>query len=199
VSTLTLEQLAALAVGPIDLVVRPGECVCITGPSGSGKSILLRAIADLIPHEGTVWLDDTACHQIKAHEWRRQVGLLAAESQWWHDTVGPHFADCPVNGFEKLGFPPGVSDWQLARCSTGEKQRLALIRLLCHSPPVLLLDEPTASLDRENIGRVEELIANYRVTHRAAVIWVSHDPEQIQRVADRIFRLEAGRLTEANP
>ena len=77
--------------GPYSLHIAAGECVALRGPSGSGKSLLLRAIADLDPHEGEVTLDGVACEMIPAPEWRRQVALLPVESQWWLDEVGEHF------------------------------------------------------------------------------------------------------------
>ena len=85
-------------------------------------------------------------------------------------------------------------DEPVARLSSGERQRFALLRLLANRPRVLLLDEPTANLDPDNVTRVENLIAAYLSTEDAAVLWVSHDPLQISRVAHRRMRLEAGRL-----
>ena len=193
---LTVKSLRTQYVGPLDLAIAPGECVCLSGASGSGKSLTLRAIADLDPHEGELYLDDSLSTQMTAPEWRKQVGLLPAESQWWAETVSEHFN----NGkkyVEKLGFGRDVFGWAVSRLSTGEKQRLALARLLGNRPAVLLLDEPTASLDRPNIGSVEMLIADYRERHQAAVLWVSHDPEQISRIASRHYRIENGRLEEA--
>jgi ABC-type iron transport system FetAB ATPase subunit len=184
-------------VGPCDLAVAAGECLCVSGPSGAGKTLLLRAIADLDPHEGEVSLNGESCNTMRAPLWRRRVGLLPAESAWWQDTVGPHFADGEPELLRELGFPPEVLGWQVRRLSTGERQRLALARLLANEPEVLLLDEPTASLDPENVKRVEDLIARYRRQHRAAVVWVSHDPEQIARVAGRELRLHDGSLEPA--
>jgi ABC-type iron transport system FetAB ATPase subunit len=82
----------------------------------------------------------------------------------------------------------------VAQLSSGEKQRLALLRLMVNRPRVLLLDEPTANLDPENVTRVEKLVAAYLRREGAAVLWVSHDPEQTRRVAQRRLRLQAGRL-----
>ncbi len=192
---LRVENLQATALtGPISFQCEPGECVVISGASGSGKSLLLRAVADLIPHEGHVSLGDKNCLDISACDWRRQVGLLPAESAWWSDKVADHFCGCDTHLLDDLGLPVAAMEWKVRRCSTGERQRLALARLLCRSPQVLLLDEPTASLDPEGVQRVEALIERYRHEHAIPVLWVSHDPAQIERVADRQFVMVAGQL-----
>ena len=192
---LSLKALNTSLIGPIDLTIAAGECVCLSGPSGSGKSLTLRAVADLDPHEGELFLDDARSTDMSGPQWRRQVGLLTAESHWWAETVGEHFIDGREFA-EEVGFGKEVMDWSVSRLSTGEKQRLALARLLGNGPTVLLLDEPTASLDRENITRVESLISKYREENNTAVLWVSHDPEQIKRIASRHFQIEQGSIRE---
>lgn len=181
-------------MGPCSLDIAPGECVCISGPSGAGKSLMLRAIADLDPHHGKVFLDDIECDDTSPVLWHRRVGLLPAESQWWHDRVGEHLADVDISLLEALGFGQDVLGFEVLRLSSGERQRLALIRLLSNGPQALLLDEPTASLDPENTQRVERLLTDYRERHQAPVLWVSHDLEQIKRIADRHYEIIAGKL-----
>jgi ABC-type iron transport system FetAB ATPase subunit len=174
--------------------------VFIGGPSGSGKSLLLRAIADLDPHQGEVYLDDLACSQIGAPEWRRKVGLLPAESQWWYDRVGEHFASTPDSeSLAAMGFTTTFLDYQVSRLSTGERQRLALLRLLVQQPAVLLLDEPTSSLDSTNTRKIEGMIESYRTQHNAAVIWVSHDDDQVARVTGRRYVINEGQLQRMDP
>lgn len=179
------------------LHIDAGECVCLSGPSGAGKSLLLRAIADLDPHQGEVWLDDREAASYAVTEWRRLVGLLPAEGHWWYEQVGAHFSHIDEAQWQMLGFTPEVARWQVTRCSTGERQRLALLRLLANRPRVLLLDEPTASLDPTGVRQVEALLQQYREQSQAAVLWVSHDPNQIARVANRHYRVEAGEVKEA--
>ncbi len=195
-SGLTIKQLKTLHLGPIDLQVAPGECLVISGPSGSGKTLLLRAIADLDAHEGEVLLNGVASSAMRAHEWRLRVGLLTAESQWWSERIGDHFQQANDAVLTQLGFGPEVMGWEVARCSTGERQRLALARLLQNSPKVLLLDEPTASLDSENVARVEALIAQWQREQGVVVLWVSHDQAQAERMATRHMRIVSGSLQE---
>ena len=91
VPRLRVHNLFIHGVGPVSLDIEKGECVGLSGPSGSGKSLFLRAIADMEPHGGTTCLDGTEQALIPAAAWRRQVGLLLSESTWWSDTVGDHF------------------------------------------------------------------------------------------------------------
>ena len=191
-----IHNLQTRHIGPFDLSIDAGESVGLSGPSGAGKTLLLRAIADLDPHTGDIFLDNRECRTYDAPGWRCHIALLPAESQWWSDTVGAHFRQLDQHWLTALGFEPDVLDWQVARLSTGERQRLALARLLCNQPQVLLLDEPTASLDPENTQRVERLIDEYRQQQQACVIWVSHNAGQLRRVCGRRCRVVNGKLLE---
>jgi putative ABC transport system ATP-binding protein len=191
-SLLQVEGLKRLHLGPVNISLSAGECITVTGPSGAGKSLLLRAIADLDAHEGLLYIDGKSSLLFRGHEWRQQVALLPAEPAWWGDTIGEHFRTHGTGALTALGFADSVLGWSVARCSTGERQRLALLRLLENHPRVLLLDEPTAGLDRKNTLQVESLVKGYCNREAAAVIWVSHDPEQIERLGCRQLTIENG-------
>lgn len=191
----TLQDISVNGLSPISLTISAGECIAISGPSGSGKSLLLRALADLIPHAGEAFYKEQACSSVPPTEWRTQVGMLPAESSWWEEQVGDHFAQRCDEKLKALGFSTEVYHWAVNRCSTGERQRLALLRLLCLQPDVLLLDEPTASLDQDNVVAVESLIKEY-LQQSGIVIWVSHDQNQIQRVATRHYKIVGKELQQ---
>lgn len=198
-SALSIKGLKTHGIGPLDLHIPAGQCVCLSGASGCGKSLTLRAMADLDPHTGEVALNGEKATDIHGPEWRQQVGLLPAESRWWCETVGEHFQTIDEALLAKVGFSGDVMQWKISRLSTGERQRLALLRLLGNQPRALLLDEPTASLDRENISRVEGLINEYRQQHSTAVLWVSHDAGQIARVSSRHVMIKDRVLVESAP
>ena len=193
-ATLEIQHLSRPGLEPASFRVDAGSCLSLSGPSGAGKSLLLRAIADMDPHDGEVLLDSRSFKEFSGPDWRRQVMLVPAESSWWWPTVGEHFEQIEVENLERLGFEAGALSWRVDRLSTGEKQRLALLRALSRKPAVLLLDEPTAALDADSIHAVEALIGQYRQQQGAAVIWVSHDAAQIARVADRQLKIRNGKV-----
>lgn len=143
-----------------------------------------------------MFLAGKGCRDFRPHEWRQHVALLPAEPAWWGEQIGDHFSSFDPELFEALGFGESVLGWEVTNCSTGERQRLALLRLLQNRPRVLLLDEPTAGLDRDNTLKVEALVQQYREKEGAVVIWVSHDPDQVHRLAGRHFFIAQGQLEE---
>jgi len=162
----------------------------VTGPSGVGKSLLLRAIADLDSSIGDVTLDNVNRKNISAPTWRKKVTYLPAESGWWAETVVEHFSqtDSVLTQLERLNLPVECMGWEVARLSTGEKQRLALIRALENTPSVLLLDEPTSGLDKENTEAVEGLLKNWQAKGCILII-VTHDREQAARFGGTLLEL----------
>jgi len=194
---LTVKTLARLHISA-SFALQDGECIALQGPSGVGKSLLLRAIADLDPNDGTVELDGMLRETVPAPLWRKQVTYVASEPGWWADTVQEHFSawDPAVALVERLGLPPSCGTWNIHRLSTGEKQRLGLVRALMLRSRVLLLDEPTSALDAKSIATVESIIAE-RVSTGTGVIWSTHDSAQARRVGSRLFIMtSAGRIED---
>ena len=194
---LQVTNLQRSGLEPISFVLGPGQCLAFMGPSGAGKSLLLRALADLDPNQGDISLDGVPRAGMTAPEWRRRVGLLPAESGWWADQIGAHFADPALAqaGLEALGLPTDALEWSVARTSTGERHRLALLRLLGLHPQVLLLDEPTAALDAAATSLVETLL-RLRLAAGVAIVLVTHDADQAKRLASSRLILRDGQIVE---
>jgi len=199
-SGLRIVELRSPLGGPFNLALEPGECVAITGPSGSGKSLFLRMIADLDPNQGEVFLDGAERHSMSAPAWRRRVVYNAAEPGWWSENVADHFRGAAMTFARtkapELGLAPGLLDGAVVRLSTGERQRLALIRALALASPVLLLDEPTGALDEESTQFVEAMLRE-RLVAGIVIAMVTHSPAQAARLGRRHLRMENRRLLQA--
>ena len=189
---LCIEGLRTLRGGSVDLQVNRGECVCILGKSGSGKSVFLRLIADLDVGEGSVTLDGTQRNGLSGPAWRRRVIYQAAEPAWWAATVAEHFLPDSLDRVSSLlpeaGLAEDVMRADVARLSTGERQRLALLRSLQRKPAVLLLDEPTASLDHATTLAIEGLLQR-EVAAGLSILMVTHSREQAGRIGHRSFEM----------
>lgn len=198
---LRVENLRFLVNGPYSFVLKEEECVGLSGRSGIGKTQLLRAVTDLIPHTGQLLLDGVSIGSFSAPIWRSRVTMIPAEPLWWYNSVGDHFStdistELSREKFAAVGFAEDILQWQVSRLSTGEKQRLALIRGLCNSPSVVLLDEPCSSLDGYHTTLVETFVLDYLHRNKASLLWVSHDLDQLQRLSDRVLHMEKNALIE---
>lgn len=196
---LSIKQLRTALIGPLDLDLRDGTCTAIHGPSGAGKSLFLRAIADLDDNSGAICLNGLPRSTFSAPGWRRKVAYVPAESGWWADRVADHFAgqDGLAPLLDAVGLKKALS-WQVSRLSTGERQRLALIRALQLQPSVLLLDEPTSALDPPTTTKVEALL-RAQMEAQCTILIVTHDPDQPARLGARQMRMRSGRLEPSAP
>ena len=199
-SGLRLQDLQSPLAGPFALSVAPGECAAITGASGSGKSLFLRMIADLDVNDGVVELDGRPRRSFSPPEWRSQVTYVAAESGWWLDIVAEHFARERLERAKalagELGLDAKLFDAEVIRLSTGERQRMAIVRALVIEPKVLLLDEPTGALDQGSVGQVEAALRTI-LAGGTALIMVTHDTALADRLGGARYHMADRRLTPA--
>lgn len=195
---LQVDHIGRAGLSPVSLSVPDGAALAITGPSGVGKSLLLRAIADLDPNTGEVRTGAATRAQVSAPDWRRHVAMVPAESGWWEDAVAAHFQhpEETARRLPELGLPEAAMGWDVARLSTGERHRMAILRALETAPEVLLLDEPTAALDGQSTDLVEALLQR-ELARGMSLLLVTHDPAQPARMKARHMILSADGLTEA--
>lgn len=176
---------------------------CLVGPSGTGKSSLLRLLNRLeSPTRGVVRFHGADLATLDPLSLRRKVGLVLQMPIMLPGTVRENLgAGAKLQGrklanpeawLERVGLEAALLDREAQELSGGEKQRVALARTLATEPEVLLLDEVTSSLDAASAAGVEALIQRLGMPS----VWVSHDPAQVRRVADRVLHLEEGLLRE---
>ncbi len=184
----------------IDLVVPANGVTVLAGPSGAGKSTLLRLLNRLDdPLAGEVRWRGRALTDWSPTELRRQVAMVFQRAPLFAGTVLDNLrvalADVDVERaahvLEHVGLSSGLLDQEADSLSGGEAQRMCVARALLTDPAVLLADEPTAALDRAARGTVEDL-GRMLADSGVAVIWVSHDTDQLRRLADHVIVLADG-------
>jgi putative ABC transport system ATP-binding protein len=197
---LAIRGMSSALAGPFDLEVAAGACIAISGASGSGKSLFLRMIADLDPHEGQITLDDVSQAAVPAPQWRRSAVYVAAESAWWLERAIDHLPPALAVDARAMAVRLGVGarqmDGPVSLLSTGERQRLSLVRGLVMQPPLLLLDEPTGPLDPVATEAVETELRTL-MTAGTAVIMVTHEAAQAGRMGAAHYIMADRRLRAA--
>ncbi|MFB9808874.1 ATP-binding cassette domain-containing protein [Haladaptatus pallidirubidus] len=193
-------------VDSVSFRVHEREVLAILGPSGAGKSTLLRLLNRLDePNEGTVYLDGRDYRELPPRELRHRVGYvpqtpaLRDGTVFDNVTIGPRLREEPVSEdrVEELLARMDLAEYgrrDVAELSGGETQRVAIARTLITDPEILLLDEPTSSLDTTSESRVETLLTKSIHESGLTAILVTHDTTQARRLADRVAQLEAGQL-----
>jgi ABC-type multidrug transport system ATPase subunit len=185
---LRIDNLRLAPLPSLTFEVADGECLAVEGISGSGKTRLLRAIADLDPVEGLVFLDGAERREMPAPQWRRNVRYVPAEPGWWSETARATFAAGALESqrlerqLEQVGLSTAYLDREISQLSTGERARLAFVRALQDEPKVLLLDEPTGALDPASTALVEEQI-RFQLLAGRIVILATHDAGLSQRLS----------------
>lgn len=196
----------------ISLAIGPGERVAVIGPTGAGKTLLLRALALLDPLDcgDVLWrgrcipphaVPSFRSQVIYVHQRPALVSGTVEENLRFPFSLGVHRrSSYDRDRVLRLLAAAGRDESFLSRSdhelSGGERQIVALLRTVQLDPSVLLLDEPTAALDADSMDLVESIVRNWQRQADRAFIWVSHSAAQVRRIANRILSMDRGRLHE---
>ncbi len=189
----------------VSVDVMDGDLLVIIGPSGSGKSSLLRSINRLNDIDsGSILLDGQSIHDMLVTELRCKVGMMFQKTAPFEGTVADNIAFGASLTKQTLSRERILALMDLAsleaeyidrpanELSGGQEQRLGIARALALEPSVLLLDEPTSALDPIATHNVEESLLKLRDNTDLTMIWVSHSIEQARRIGNRVLLLDEG-------
>lgn len=196
----------------VDFCLTPGEFKLITGPSGCGKSTLLKIVASLLsPTSGAIMFEGKDIATLSPESYRQQVSYCMQTPSLFGETVYDNLIfpwqlrnktpepETFLADLARFGLAQETLSKPINALSGGEKQRVSLIRNLQFLPKVLLLDEITSALDETNKANVNEIIHRYAREQNIAVLWVTHDANEIAH-ADEVITLQpqGGKMQEAN-
>ena len=191
----------------VSFSVRRGGALTLVGPSGSGKSSVLRCLNRLLePTSGIVRFDGRDIRSFDPRELRCRVALVMQTSVMFEGTVRDNLCIRPANApgdfsdgrmaavLDEVGLESNLLDRDAATLSGGEKQRVTIARALLRDPQALLLDEPTSALDPPNTFLVVEAISRLRTTRALSIVAVTHQPELVRRLGGNLLYLIKGRV-----
>ena len=209
--SLTYKVGGKIILSDIDFGIESGERVAFYGPSGAGKSTLIRLLNRLDePTTGTVLLEGQDYRNVPPRTLRRRLGLVMQRPYLFPGTVAENIRYGPAARGEAMSDDQienllagvdleGFASRDVSKLSGGEAQRVSLARTLANKPEVLLLDEPTSSLDDAAQREVEETILSVLESQQVTCILVSHDQRQVKRLAERVLVLKGGELVGDGP
>jgi putative ABC transport system ATP-binding protein len=190
----------------LDLKVQSGEIITIMGASGSGKTTLLRLINRLSETDsGTILINGKDIRSYDPMELRRKVGMVFQVPVVFKGSVRDNLSfgmklwgkDIDIRALSlEAGISENLMDADAENLSIGEKQRVCIARALANQPEMLLLDEPTSSLDAASAWKIEKLLLDLCKERNLTILWVTHEKEQAERIGGRKLKLREGRLEE---
>lgn len=191
----------------ISFSVERGRALTLVGPSGSGKSSVLRCLNRLVePTSGTVRFDSRDIRSFDPTELRCRVALVMQTPVMFEGTVRDNLCIRPVGvrgdfsegrlgaTLDEVGLESKLLDRDAATLSGGEKQRVTIARALLRDPQALLLDEPTSALDPPNALLVVETISRLRVARALSIVAVTHQLDLVRRLGGSLLYLMKGRV-----
>ena len=209
INQLRLHRNQQLVLNDVSLNVGVGEIVCLLGPSGSGKSSLLRCINRLTePPAQAVFFAGKDVVDMEVLELRHRIGMVFQQVWLSPGTVADNVGygallqkrPLSTNDIAELltlaDLPADLANKDGQSLSGGQAQRVAIARAMATKPAVLLLDEPTSALDPASTRRVEETMQKLRDNLGLSILWVTHNPEQARRVADKVYLLVQGTVMD---
>lgn len=204
---MTVKAGAKVLLEGVDLRAQAGEIQALVGPNGAGKTTLLKALLGLIPHEGQAWVSGTPMAGMSVEQRAQKVAyvpqftLLTARVSGWDVVAQGRFAHGGAGGKDREIVQralidtdcEGLADRPFAVCSGGERSRLLLARALATEAPLLLLDEPTASLDMAHALHLYGLLKKLTAKGKGIVV-VQHQLSEALRWSDKVLVLNHGKL-----
>ncbi len=189
---------AQLALCDVSLRIAAGERIALVGANGSGKSTLLRLINGLLlPVQGQVRAQTPVSQAMlfqRPHMLRLSVLRHVALGLWLRGTPWTAARAQALQALQRVGLAD-LAERAARTLSVGQQQRVAMAQALAMEPALLLLDEPTASLDPHAKREVEALMEDFSRSHpQAAMVFASHNLGQVKRLAQRVVYLEGGRV-----
>jgi putative ABC transport system ATP-binding protein len=204
------ERAGRVTLSGIDLDLPRREVVALVGPSGAGKTSLIRLLNRLDdPTRGTILFDGAAIGALPIRELRRRVGFVFQTPVMFGGTVGENLQTAATFAVNDRKLPDAVEALRLAgldesflnrdaeRLSGGEKQRVSLARALMTAPEVLLLDEPTSALDPEVAEQLMLTIRRLAENMGVTIVMVTHRLAEARSASTHVVLLEAGRVVES--
>lgn len=192
----------------ISFDIKKGEFITLTGPSGSGKSTLLKIIGHLInPTSGNIIYENKNITEYNPTDYRKNVSYFFQNAVLFDETVYDNLAfparireedfdkNHAIEGLNTVQLPENYLDKSIHELSGGERQRIALVRNLMYSPNVLLMDEVTSSLDKENKEIILAFIKCLNQEQNMTILWITHDTEEINE-SNRLIQLKDGKMED---